>query len=90
MKVELTTFLYNKKMVEDLGLKLEVMPCKCVVETGCIESVRELIEDGETEPSQNSCIIRLKSGDTYPIRLSYDAMLKLWLNGEQLHSNIIL
>ncbi len=89
MKVELTTFLYDKKLVEDLGLESADMPVRCVIETSDIESIRERIEDHETEVCQKSCIIRLKSGDSYQAGIGYGEMLKLWLNGEQLHSNIL-
>ncbi len=75
MIVELTTFLYDKKL-DDLGVKSADIPVKFTVDTCSIESVRERVEDEETDICKKTCIIRLKSGDSYQVGTSYDEMLE--------------
>lgn len=82
MKVELITFLYDKKLVEDLGLKSADIPVKLTIDTDSIDSIRERIEDEEIEVCTKTCIIYMKSGESFQVGKGYEYMCKLWLKDD--------
>ena len=77
MKVELICFLYDKKLA-DMEIESEDIIAKITVDTDCIETVREVTDDGTTEISKGKCIVCLDSGETFEIGKSYADMVKLW------------
>ena len=80
MKIELTCFLYNKKMVEDLGIETEDIIAKITIDTNNIETVRERVEDGDDKVCKKTCILYMKSGESFMIGKLYTEMIKTWLN----------
>lgn len=78
MKVELICFLYNKKLVEDLGIKSKDTPANFTIDTQDIESVRQRIADDESEICEKTSMVYTKSGCSYVVGKSYKEMLKLW------------
>lgn len=77
MKVELICFLINRKL-EEMDIKHDDIEVNFTVETECIESVREIVEDEQSEPSTTKCAIYLKSGESFQIKKGYHAMVELW------------
>lgn len=77
MKIELTCFLYNKRLA-DLDIKVEDIPARITIESSEIESVREKGKDDSDDLSTTTCIVYTKSGESYEIDKSYDEMIKLW------------
>ncbi len=77
MKVELICFLVNRKL-EEMDIKHDDIEVNFTVETECIEAVREIVEDEQTEPSKTKCAIYLKSGESFQIKKNYRKMVLLW------------
>lgn len=78
MKVELTCFLYDKRMADDLGIEVSDVPAKITIDTLEIEAVRQRIADKETEICKKTCMIYTKGGESFVIGKSYRAMLLIW------------
>lgn len=78
MKIELICYLYNKKMVEDMGINTPDVLARFVVDTDQIESVREVIDDGEDTVSNENCMIYLKSGSSYLVKARYETLINLF------------
>lgn len=79
MKVELICFLYNKKLA-DMEVKHEDILAKVTMDTDFIESVRELAKEDEDEVNPGTCMVHMKSGDSFQIGKSYSEMIGIWCN----------
>jgi hypothetical protein len=68
--------------MSDMGVNLPDIEAKITIDTDCIESVRERAEDDTEEICSNTCMIHMKSGDSYQVGKSYPDMIKWWNRGE--------
>jgi hypothetical protein len=69
MIIQTTIEVYNREL-DDMGIELP-MEVKFSVDSNEICSVREHIEQGETKPSSNKCVIYLKSGESFVVSVNY-------------------
>lgn len=77
MKVELICFLYNKKLAE-MEVKHDDILAKVTIDTERIESVRERSEYESEEVDKGTCMVHMKSGDSFQIGKSYEEMINIW------------
>lgn len=78
MKIELTCFLYSKRMEEDLGIKSDDIEALVSIDTLDIESIRQTVDDNEYEISTKKCCVYMKSGESWVIKKSYEEMKRIW------------
>lgn len=78
MREEFICFLYNKRLVEELGVPCDDIEAKITIDLKQIESVRQRVNDGETRVCEKTCMVHLKSGDSFMIGKSYNEMIKIW------------
>lgn len=65
-------------MVDDLGINMDDIPARLYVDTHNIEFVRERGNDEDGEICDKTCMIGLKSGDSFQVGKSYNEMIEIW------------
>lgn len=78
MKVELICYLYNKKMVDDLGIEQPDIEALITIDTDSIEAIRQRGSDEENDICDKTCMVIMKSGDSFQVGKTYKEMLGIW------------
>lgn len=77
-KLSLICFLFNKRL-DEIGVKVDDIEAQIMIESNCIESIRQRMEDGADFICEKTCMVHMKSGDSYVIKMDFKRMLKLWI-----------
>lgn len=70
-------YVYNKHLVEDLGIETEDKTVRITFLKEQVSSYREYIDDNETEVSDKNIYVYLKSGESFLIDINFNEFTKI-------------
>lgn len=79
-RVELTVFLYNKKMEDNLGVEMPELPARMMMRVDDVSRVREVANGDVESIRKDRCSISTRFGDQYDVKGSYKEILTLLEN----------
>ena len=77
--IKANCYVYNKHLVENLGIETEDNTVRISFLKEQVASYREYIDDNDTEVSDKNIYVYLKCGESFLIDINYDDFTKIMM-----------